>query len=338
MKHLRIIVLILAGSALSVAFSRAEILQSAEKSGSLWAVSDGAETRFGMVKGGEIQVELPPGATIRDLEPTADGWLAAGHLPSTGGTELLLIEGSKDGADLLPVPERTSGRYRGQPVILLEDQRLVGLAWAEGNGAREFEIWASVWQDGEWGGSELVSPKGPGSQVAPVGAVLEDGSWLLVWTAFDGNDDEIMASRRIGGHWTLPGPIHSVNEVFDHSPDVVAVKGGALVVWSWYDGNDYRMKSARWLDGLWQEGEVFGGKGSSDPGLTRSGDSILLLYQSVVPASWTVMELDGAGVPVRAAAVPEGTNDRPMLLVEESGDHRLRWPTGEHVLEWQGLP
>jgi len=334
----RTIFLFFAGTALLASVSMAEVLQSAGQGGSLWTMRDGAEIRVGKVGGGEIRVELPPGASIRDLEPTADGWLAAGRLPTTNGTELLLIEGGKEGADLLPVPERTSGRYRGQPVLLLESQRLVGLAWAEGNGPRELEIWASIWQDGEWGPSELVSPKGPGSQVAPVGAVLEDGTWLLVWTGYDGNDGEIVASRRIGGHWTQPEPIHSANDVPDLLPDLLPIEGGALVVWSWYDGNDYRMKSARWLDGFWQEGEAFGAKGSGEAGLTRTGDRILLLYQSVEPASWTVMELNRAGVQVRLAVVPEGTNERPMLLVEDAGDSRLRWPTGEHVLKWQDLP
>ena len=164
----------------------AEVLQSAAQAGRLWATRVGAEIRLGTMGAGEMQVELPPGASIRDLEPTAKGWLAAGRLPTANGTDLLLVEGGEKGADLLPVPQRGPGRYRGQPVLLLEDRQLVGLAWAAGDGPRELEIWAAAWQDGDWGPPELVSAKGPGSQVAPAGAVLEDGRIFISSTMIDG--------------------------------------------------------------------------------------------------------------------------------------------------------
>jgi len=306
----------------------AEALPSAGQGGSLWTMRDGAEIRVG----------LPPGASIRDLEPTADGWVAAGRLPTADGTDLLIVERDEAGADLLPVPQRGSGRYRGQPVLLLERRQLVGLAWAEGDGPRELEIWAAAWRDGEWGPSEMVSPRGPGSQLAPAGAVLEDGSWLLVWTAYDGQDDEIIGSRRVGGLWTRPEPIHAGNEVPDLTPDLMPIDGGALAVWSWFDGNDYRLKSARWVAGSWLEAGAFGAKGSGEPGLTQTDDRILLLYQSVEPASWTVLEFDQAGIERRAAVVYRETNERPWLLLERAGDDLLRWPAGDRALEWQDLP
>lgn len=316
----------------------AEVLQSAAQAGRLWVMRDGAEIRFGKVGGGEIQVELPPGASIRDVEPTAHGWLAAGRLPTANGTDLLLVEGGETGADLLPVPKRGPGRYRGQPVLLLEDRQLVGLAWAAGNGPRELEIWAAVWQEGQWGLPELVSPRGPGSQLAPAGAVLGDGTWLLVWAAFDGLDDEIVWSRRSGGTWTPPESLHVANDVPDLTPDLVAIDGGALAVWSWFDGNDYRLKTARWLRDRWHESEAFGGQGSGVPRLMLTDDGILLLFQAVEPASWTVLEMDRAGTDRRIAIVPEETNERPMLVVREDEATVLRWPTGDRALEWRDLP
>ena len=210
--------------------------------------------------------------------------------------------------------------------------------WAAGNAPRELEIWASAWQDGEWVSPQLVSPVGPGSQVAPVGTVLEDGSWLLIWTAFDGLDDEIVWSRRAAGRWTRPEPIHADNDVPDLSPDVAPIDGGALAVWSWFDGNDYRLKTARWLEGGWQESAAFGAKGSGEPGLMRTDNGLLLLYQSVEPASWSVVDLDRAGSVRRTAMVFEETNQRPLLLPGETETGILRWPSGDRVLEWRNLP
>ena len=50
------------------------------------------------------QLELPPGATLRQVEPIKDGWVAAGRLPAGSGTDLLIMMDGGDGADLLPVP------------------------------------------------------------------------------------------------------------------------------------------------------------------------------------------------------------------------------------------
>lgn len=316
----------------------AEVLQSSGQSGALWADRDGVGVRVARIGGGKIRVELPPGASLRDLEPTASGWVAAGRLPDSQGTDLLLVAGNPEGTDLLPVPRRGSNRFRGQPVLLLERRQLVGLAWAAGNAPREWEIWAASWDDGEWGSPQLVSPIGPGSQVAPAGTVLEDGSWMLVWSAFDGHDDEIVWSRRIGERWTVPQPVHEENDVPDAKPEIVAVEGGAMVVWNWFDGNDYRMRAARWVGNGWQESPAFGGKGSGGPGLIQTDDGILLLYQSVDPASWTVVEFDRAGNERREARILEDTNQRPLLVPDQAEDGILRWPAGDRVLNWRDLP
>lgn len=329
------ILFVLSGVVVLATAARADILQSSEDGGRLWTSRGGAEVRVHGLEGGEVRVELPPGALVRDLEPTADGWLAAGRIPAGNGSDLLLIEGRGREVDLLPVPAGSGGRYRGQPALMLEDGRLVGLAWAEGDGSRELEMWAAAWNDGEWGAPELVSPKGPGSQLVPSGAVLDDGTWLLVWTAYDGLDDEVLWSRRIGTRWTTPERVHAPNDVFDLSPVVVSTEGGALVAWSWFDGHDYRLKSARWLNGAWSESEPFGGKGSGEPGLIRAGERILLLFPSVEPAVWTVLELDQTGGVRRQAVVSREPYLRPLLVLPEADEAMLRWPDSDYPLEWQ---
>jgi len=332
------ILLFCAGCTLLACPSEAQVLQSTSQNGLVWTAREGAETRIHLASGEDIRVELPPGASIRDLEPTTDGWMAAGRLPTGRGSDLLILVDEGDGADLLPVPEGSGARYRGQPVLFLEDGRFVGLAWTEGEGPREFEIWAADWQDGQWGLAQRVSPKGPGSQVAPSGSVLEDGSRLLVWAAFDGEDDEILWSQQRGGRWTPPRRIHLENDVPDLMPAIVSTESGALVVWSWFDGNDYRLKSARWVDGAWLESGAFGGKGSGNVGLIESDDGILLLYQSVKPAEWTVLDLDLSGIPRRVAGVMEESNERPLVVVEDEGETLLRWLQGDRRLEWRDLP
>ena len=346
MRLSRTICLILAGIGLVAPVSAGEVLQSSRDVRGLWALSDGPRTLVGSPGGYEVSIELPPGAVLSDLEPTESGWVAAGRLPfGDRGSDLLVLQESPGGADLLPAPQPGPGRYRGQPVLLIEGSRLVGLVWAEGNGHRELEIWAAPWRDGEWGIPERVSPRGPGSQLAPAAAVLEDGSWLVVWAAHDGTDDEIVWSRRQAGVWSKPQRVHSDNDVPDITADLIAIEGGALVAWSWFDGNDYRLRTARLTDDTWTEFEVMGGKGSGGPGLMQTEEGVWLLYQTVEPASWTVLELDRSGIGRRRATVMKETNDRPLLFVSEDQQPRLRWPRfvdrssveAEYLLHWQEL-
>jgi hypothetical protein len=174
--------------------------------------------------------------------------------------------------------------------------------------------------------------------VAPTGVVLEDGSWLLVWTAFDGQDCEVVFSRRVDGRWTSPEPIHEPNGVSDLTPDVVSIAGGALVAWSWFDGSDYRLKTARWLEGGWQQSQAFGGKGSGEPRFFETSDRILLLFSAVEPMAWSVLDLDKAGSRRREAVVFEDTYERPLLVLSESAAGVLRWPSVDRILEWRELP
>lgn len=321
----------------------AEVIQSSAQGASYWAVRDGAETRVGGPAGAEMVVELPPGAMLLDLEPTQAGWMASGHMPLSDGTELLLVEERDGQIELLAIPERSSSRFRGQPALLMERDRLTGLVWAEGDGPTEYEIWAASWNGSQWGATELVSPQGPGSQLAPVGIVLEDGSWLAVWPAFDGTDDEIRWSRRVDGRWSSPERVHPDNAVPDVIPDVIAIDGGALVVWSWFDGNDYRLRTSRFAGGIWSDIETFGEKGSIDPGLVRIEDGARLLYKTVNPATWTVRQLDRNGLERRQAVLSVDTNDRPLLFNEDGDQPRLHWPELQNrdlppidrQLEWQ---
>jgi hypothetical protein len=304
---------------------------------------DGGKTRLSGPGGAEMRVDLPPGAVLYDLEPTNTGWLAAGRIPTTDGTELLIIEGRDGETDLINVPARSGGKFRGQPVLLTEHDRLVGLVWAEGDAHDQLAIWAAPRDADEWGPSEQISPPGPGSQLAPVGTILDDGSWLAVWPAFDGTDYDIRWSRRVDGKWSSPERVHADNDVPDLTPDVIAIDGGALVVWSWFDGNDYRLRTARLRDGGWSDVETFGEKGSVDPGLVQVEDRVRLLYQTVSPATWTVLEFDRSGLNQRQAVLLVDTNDRPFLFAEEDDRARLHWPELErqdqppidHRLEWQ---
>jgi len=340
------IIALLGVAGLAASASLAGVLQATREGGELYAVQGRESLRIGRLGGAEEEVQVPAGASIHDLEPTSTGWLAAGHSRNGEGTGLLLLEEREGTIGLLPVPQVADARLSGQPILLIGDDRLAGLVWAAGNELRGLEIWAAEWLHGKWGEPELVAAQGPGSQVAPRASVLDDGTWLVVWAAFDGEDDEIVWSRRTQGEWTEPARVAADNAVPDITPALATIDGGALLAWSWYDGNDYRLKTARFLDGNWTEPGSFGERGSLYPSLVEADESRLLLYKTVEPASWTVLELDRQGVAKRRAVIAEDVEDRPLVAIDEDRGALLRWQADDgrfdlardRAAAWQELP
>ena len=320
-------------AALAASASTAGVLQATRDGGGLYAIQGRDSLRIGRVGGDEAEVRVPEGAAIHDLEPAGSGWLAAGHVPTAEGTELLLLEEEEGEVSSLPVPRVAGATLSGQPILLIQDESLKGLVWAAGNEFRGLEIWAAEWLHGNWGEPELVSPKGPGSQLAPRALVLDNSSWLVTWAAFDGEDDEVFWSRRSEGVWTKPARVAVDNSVPDITPRLLAIDGGALLAWSWYDGNDYRMKTSRFLAGRWTKPESFGEKGSLYPSVIQTGDGGLLLYKTVAPASWTVLAFDLQGVASRRAIVDDDTEDRPLVVIDETRGALLRWQGAEEGLD-----
>ena len=340
------IISLLGVAALVASTSVAGVLQATREGGELYAVQGRDTLRIGRLGGAEQEVDIASGASIHALEPIGAGWLAAGHRATADGTELLLIEESEGTIQSLPVPQVLGASLSGQPILLIRDDSLAGLVWAAGNELRGLEIWAAEWLHGKWGEPELVSPQGPGSQLAPRAVVLEDGSWLVVWAAVDGEDEEIVWSRRSQAEWTKPERVTADNAVPDITPRLLSIDRGAILFWSWYDGNDYRMRTSRFLDGNWTEISTFGEKGSLYPTVIQTDEGGLLLYKTVEPASWTVLALDRQGVAGRRAVVTDDSEDRPLLAIDESKGALLRWQAADgrfdlardRAAAWQELP
>jgi hypothetical protein len=308
-------------------------LVQATTDGSIFLVGSGEKARLGGAQTEAQELEIPPRSRIYDLAATVDGWVATGSTPSEDGFDLLVVQDRDGERVLLASPPDRKGRYRAQVVALVTDGNLAGIAWVEGDNQKDFEVRAAVWDGANFRAPEVVSPVGPGAQLALRGAVLDDGSWLLVWAAVDGEDDEILWSVRRQDEWSAPARLHRDNSVPDITPALVAVDGGALAAWSWFDGNDYRLRQARFDGESWSEPEVFGERGSLEPGYTVHGEEVRLLYQTIEPPTWTLIELDRTGVTTRRAVWNGETAERPLVLAGDEVEAALRWPQGAEKLE-----
>jgi len=254
--------------------------------------------------------------------------MAGSFAAADGRRRLFLRRGNGEKALPLPEPPGQEGKERRGAVLLVDGGgRLAGLAWLEGDGLRSLAVRAAAWNGRRWQAPSWVSRPGPGSQIALSGAVLADGSWLLAWSKFDGQDDEIVWSRRgTGGTWSPVRSLSKDNAVPDITPAVTASKGGALISWSRYDGNQYRLMLARFAEGKWRDERPIGPPGSLYPSFSTSENGAALLYlEAAKPRAWAVLELDAAGR-VRARASVPSALERPVVAPSAAGEVILRWP------------
>lgn len=285
---------------------------------------------------GTAAVDLPVSSSIElsSLSSLKRGWIVAGSLKdAAGGETLRLFRGSRGGVQEVPAPGHQRDFLRLRPILMARDGQLLGLVWLEGGTMQSLGVWASVWRDGRWSRPEQVAAPGPGSQLALAGTVLADGTWVLVWSGFDGEDDEILVSRRVAGAWQPAKRLHENNAVFDITPTVLAFEEDALVAWSRYDGQTYRLLIAR-LDGdRLETPRVIGESGSVLPRFVPgAGSPPDLVYYAAERSGWLVAELDRQAKVVRRAAVTADSDHRPILS-RSSASPALVWRHEERHVE-----
>lgn len=292
--------------------------------------------RLEMPGGRTLRLNLPPRGEVSSLAELGRGWITAGSAPDEGGRRSLFL---LSGNGPIPAPPGQQGRERREPVLLVENGTLAGLVWLEGDGDRMLSVRAAAWNGHAWKEIETVSQPGPGSQLALAGAVLADGSWLLAWSAFDGQDDEIVWARRTAAGWSQPRPVSPNNDIPDITPAVAASGNGALVAWSRYDGESYRLHLARFDRNGWRDERPAGPTGSVFPSFQSTEEGLYLLHLNAFPRAWSVLELNPAGKVLRRATTPSALAERPVLG-EAGGGIRLRWLAGrwEATPKWERVP
>lgn len=283
--------------------------------------------RLEMPEGRSVRVQLPERGEVSALAELHRGWIAAGSAEGEDGRRTLFLTGS-EGA--LAAPPGQEGMQRRGAVFFAEAGALQGMAWLEGDDDRSLAVRAAEWNGHAWRAVEPVSRPGPGSQIALAGAVLADGSWLLAWSAYDGEDHEIIWARRTAQGWSPARPVSKGNAVPDITPTLAAAGDGALLAWSRYDGESYRLQLARFEGGTWKDERPTAPSGSFHP----SFQGLYLLHRTAAPRSWSVLELAPSGKVLRRASALSALTERPVLTENSEGGIRLRWLDGR----WEVTP
>jgi hypothetical protein len=287
--------------------------------------------------GATVDLALPAELALESVAGSDAAWIAFGNRPRGDLRELfvLLGQGASGPRRFLPsLP--ASAPVQEHAIAFLAGGHFAGLAWLEGTDERSLAVKAARWKNGQWSPPQTISPPGKGSQLALAAARLADGSFVLAWSAFDGEDDEILWSRgRPGGAWTAPRPVAPGNQVPDITPALLSTGSGALLSWARFDGNDYRVMTAAYSAdhaNRWSAPRTVGPPGSVFPTLEKTADGIRLLARTAAPRGWEAIETDAAGKPLRRAAISTADSpaadrgDRPRLLPTAAGALTFRWP------------
>ena len=299
---------------------------------------------------GERAVSLPAGVEVEEIFALRRGVFLSARSPlSPANPErrdlfLALVDGQ--GLHELPSPGQSADSTRENAVPLTSSAGdLEGIAWLEGRDRQRYSIRHSTWDGTQWSKPVEVAAEGPGSQLALAGATLGDGSKLLVWSRFDGNDDEIVAALLVDGRWSFPQAIATDNLVPDVTPAAIAVPGGALAAWSRYDGHDYRVVISSFDGREWSSPSWAGPAGSTTPSLTpairgaretaeeMAAPATWLTFASALPRGWGVLELNRTGRVLRRGGVVDAPAARPAIAAQASGALRLVWATAARDLE-----
>lgn len=313
----------------------AEMLKARGDGIELRLVGAAGEHRLVLRDGSSTKLPLSAVASVGDFRIAGGDWLVAAVDRQHQGSALVVLEGR--GAEIAALPSPAIEAEVREPRLLVAGEQLGGLVWLEGEAGDRMAVRASRWDGGEWEPAITVSPAGPGTQIALTATVLADGSWLAAWAAFDGEDDEILWSRRIpgeaGGEWTPPQPVAVDNAVPDITPAVIATADGALLAWSRYDGHDYRVQLARFDGGGWSEPRTIGGKGSAFPAFFE-GRPPVLVYRQAVPDTWRVAEIDPRGKVLRQAEAPAFDEQTPVVDEVTADGAVLDWGEKAASVSW----
>lgn len=273
----------------------------------------GAEVEL-QLEGRAVPLDVPAGVRIDGVADDATATWVTGTRRDPTGRELYLARIEAGILREMSPPSPRLGRLRAEPLAVRAGDGIAGLAWLEGDSPQQFAVRFATRDGDGWKAPQEIAPAGPGSQLALATTSLADGSALLVWSRFDGRDDEIVFSHRVAGVWSAPQAIAEDNSVPDITPALAAQAAGALAAWSRYDGREYRVVTAAFDGTRWSSPREVGGPGSLEPAFAVLGGTTYLLYQRAAPRSWELAELASGGEVRRRARFARDAGPRPVVV------------------------
>ncbi len=278
------------------------------------------------------------GTSLQEAVVLTRGWAVAGSEIRKEGRELVIVQSRDDQQVRLPSPPGRNGAIRHNPVLLTQSGELVGMLWLQGRDEASFRIEYAEWNGDRWRRRGRLTGRGPGSQLALDAVVLEDGTWLAVWSRFDRRDDEIYWSHRGSSGWSEPQRVSTDNAVPDIVPTLTSLGSEALVAWSRFDDEGYELYTARFDGAAWIDERRVANQGALYPTWHQVPGAVALVYRHAGASAWGWVEFDATGRSQRATLVAGPAEARPIPSYA-SGSAELLYPTGQsEPVSWSSIP
>lgn len=313
-----------------------------------WEVVQPAESRRDLVlltQPGGVRVQadgrsesyaLRSNEQLSEVVELRTGWAAAGRTLDGGASRLLVVTSDRQGFRRLELPVEEPVALQLRPRLLVDGGELSGVAWLEGPTPRQTVVKARSWSGADWGEATTVGPRAKGSQTGLVAATLKNRTELLLWSAFDGYDDELLFSESRNGTWTTPRRVAPGNRVPDVAPALIANRAGALAAWSRQGDDGYEVVVSRYRRGGWSAPKSIAS--GLFPQFVRRADRSFLVYRTAQPRGWGVIELASSGRPLRSSSVLATAPERPALDFASDASYRMRWPYRDALRGYWKVP
>ena len=316
-----------------------ELLQSRESARGFVLSIDGRRAKLTSGAATQRGFRLRRGERVLGFSELETGWVATGIQLLPDRLDLWVVANRGRGPRRIHLPAERTGAVRTGPTAIVDGDGLAGLAWLEGD-LDNLAVRAGVLDEGGLTRVETVSAAPPsGSQTGLTAAVLPDGSWLLAWSRFDGNDDEIYWTRRpAGGRWQAPRRL-TRNATPDVTPHLLARGPGAVLAWSGLR-DEYEVFTAAFDGDGWTAPRSLGIPGTLTPAFRQLQEADYLLVRNAWPGGWTAFRLDGQGRPSDFASVAEESRRPPVLRSRPGRGLAFEWPhlPEPKALAWEPMP
>ncbi len=141
------------------------------------------------------------------------------------------------------------------PAISSGSDGTTWIAWSSVRGATS-QLKFCFFDGSKWSDPEKIPAANLTSNTGVSIFIDQSNRPWIVWSGFDGKDDDIYFSRWDGEVWEMPSRVHVDNDTPDLLPTIVGNKDNyPTIFWYGFNGEKYVRYSSRWTGHRWSDME-----------------------------------------------------------------------------------
>ncbi len=137
------------------------------------------------------------------------------------------------------------------PAVIRDTKGRLWVAWSRATTGGRRDLYFKTFDGKQWSEEERIETGFSVNLSAALAVDRRNQVWL-VWSSFDGVDDDIFYSRWNGAGWSKPMRVNADDTTPDIQPVVdIGSDGFPQVRWSGFEDGEYRQFESRWTGADW---------------------------------------------------------------------------------------